>query len=495
MNIENKWSRREFLRASVLTAAGLIAAGCGVASQPAAKEEAAVAPTATPLPVEPTPTPTPLAAREVTLDFVINIPEYENPYRQLLEIFEATNPGIKVNLTSFSEDTETAYLAKVAGGYLPAMEIIPDNSGRNINKDNYSEWVNLGEIDFPYFDRWLYDVANEWSNSYGLPGPRSLDPFQGIVVSFIYHKDLMDQLGWDPQREVKTQADLARLLDDLNKFVEEDPNLEFGWDRAWINGFMYIRYMNLVPSAFSDGSRERQFDCWMGKAKFNAPDSPYRHTFEYSKEALAKGWNSTGWWNREWEADQESTFAAKKSVMVMHGPWMWDKALAANPDLELLGFPFPSVDGQETVLHMEAPATSTGCAIRAGNEKTDYWDQTKAFFFWWHSPEIIKARAEIEGRALMYRLDEPLKLNAPQWNGLLQYVGQDFFANVKIDSGPWGEQAAAPYQIAGSPGPWDRGAGSYNDTFIAAITGELPIQEALDIAQANWDKSYEGLPL
>jgi ABC-type glycerol-3-phosphate transport system substrate-binding protein len=229
----------------------------------------------------------------------------------------------------------------------------------------------------------------------------------------------------------------------------------------------------------------------MGKAKFNAPDSPYRHTFEYSKLAMEKGWNQDGWWNRDWEADQESTFASKKSAMVLHGPWMWDKALAKDPNLELLGFPFPSVDGKETILHMEAPATSSGWAIRAGNEKADNWEQTKSLFHWWFSPEIVKARAEIEGRALVYSLDEPLDLNAPQWKGLLQHVGKDFFSHVKLDSGPWGEQAAAPYQISGSPGPWDFSGGSFNQVFLDAINGKITIQEALDIAQANWDKSYD----
>jgi len=355
--------------------------------------------------------------------------------------------------------------------------------------------VGLSTIGFPWFDRWQYDVENEWANRFNLPGPRTLDPFQGIVASFIYHKDIIDKMGWDPQRDIKTVDDLETFLDELVEFTDKDPDLEFGWDRGWINGFMYLRYMNLIPVAYPDGSRERQFDCWMGKAKFNAEDSPYRHTFEFSKKAIERGWNSDGWWNREWEADQEATFSTKKAAMVMHGPWMWDKALANDPGLELLGFPFPSVDGKETVLHMEAPAVDHNWAIRAGNEETEHWEITKQLFSWWFSPDIVKAQAEIEGRGLMYKLDEPLQLDAPQFKGLLQYVGEDFFSHVKLDDGPWGEQAAAPYLQSGSPGPWDRFTGGYNETFIDAITGKISIQEALDIAQANWDKSYEGLPL
>jgi ABC-type glycerol-3-phosphate transport system substrate-binding protein len=495
MSSKSKLSRRDFLRASALTAAGLVAGQCGApATQapPAATE--APAPTLTPKPAEPTATPAPPPPKEVTLEFVSDLGEYENNFRQLLDVFEAENPGIKVNIFSFTEDTEAAYLAKVAGGYLPAMEHIPTNSGRNVNQNTYTEWVNLGDIGFPWFDRWTYDVQHEWSNSFNLPGPRTLDVFQGIIASFIYHKDVVDQMGWDPQKDIKTQDDLERFLDELVEFAEKDPKLEFAWDRGWINGFIYMRYMNLIPVAFPDGSRRRQYDCWMGKAKFNAPDSPYRHTFEFSKKALERGWNSDGWWNREWEADQEATFSAKQSAIMMHGPWLWDKVLANDPSAQLLGFPFPSVDGKETILHMEAPAVDTGYAIRAGNEKTDHWEQAKALFFWWFSPPIVRERAQIEGRGLVYELDEPLELDAPQWNGLLQYVGKDFFSHVKLDNGPWGEQAAAPYMKSGTPGPWDRATGGYNDTFVAAIKGEITVQEALDIAQANWDKSYEGLP-
>lgn len=479
-------SRRDFLRVGGLSAVGAIAAACG--ANPGAQEATAPAATAAAEVTGAAP------EQEVTLEVVTNLAEYENAHRQALDLFTFENPGVTINLSTFNEDTEAAYLAKVAGGFLPAMEAIPSNSGRRVDTTNYQEWVNLGEIDFPWWDRWTYDVRNTWSERFDLPGPRTLDPYQGIVVSFIYHVDMMEDLGWNPQTDVKTLDDFARMMEDVDAFVEDSPDVDFGWDRGWINGFMYLRYMNLVPVAYEDGSRERQQDCWMGRAAFNAPDSPYRHTFEFSREAMEKGWNHDGWWNREWEADQESTFGSKRSIMLLHGPWLWDKAMAANPELQLAGIPFPSVDGEDTVLHMEEPAIDWNLAIRAGNEETEYWDTTQKLFAWWHSPEIVKARAEIVGRNVLYELEEPLELDAPQWTGLLQHVGEDFFSHVRIDDGPWGMGSATPYQIAGSPGPWDLGGGSYNETFVAAITGEISVQEALDVAQANWDRSYEGLP-
>ena len=488
MSANKKLSRRDFLRASAMTAAGLVAASC-VAPPPQAPSEPAEAP------AEEAPAAEAPAAEEVTLEMVTNLPEYDNGYRQLLDIYEAQNPGVKVNLSSFTENTEAAFLTKVAGGYLPAIEKIPENSGRTVGRDNYQEFVNLSEIDFPWFDRWTYDVKNTWADRYGLPGPRTLDVFQGIVVSMIYHRDVMEGTGWDPQKDIKTLDDFETFLDDLVKFVEADPNLDFPWDRAWVNGFMYFRYFNLVPVAYPDGQRDQQWDCWMGNAKFNAEDSPYRHVFEFDKKALERGWHSDGWWNRAWEEDMEATFIAKKTPMVIHGPWMWDKALASDPSAELLGFPIPSLGGEETVLHVEAPGTDFSWCIRTGNEETPYWENTKHLFHYWFSPDNVKGLAEVEGRGLVYELDEPLELDVPQFTGLLNDVGQDHFSHVVMDNGPWGEQDAAPYLKSGAPGPWDRFTGGFNPTYADAITGKISIQEALDIAQENWDKSYDGLPL
>ncbi len=133
-------NRREFLRIGAVSAPGFALAGC------------ATAPAPVPAPAAPSDAEEPAApeaaapeAEAITLEFVSDLPEYENGYRQILDIFEVQNPGTSINLFSYSEDTEAAYLAKVAGGFLPAMERIPGNSGRNVNKDNYMEWVDLSE--------------------------------------------------------------------------------------------------------------------------------------------------------------------------------------------------------------------------------------------------------------------------------------------------------------------------------------------------------------
>lgn len=199
------FSRREFLRLSALAAAGAAAAQYGF---PAVARAAAQ-------PFERLTVGAP-AAQEVTLDFVSDVPEYDNPHRQILDIFEDENPGVTINLVSHSEDGQPAYAAKVAGGYCPAMETVSAISNTTrINADNYQNYVDLSTIDYPYWDQWTYGVKTAWSDLYGgLPGPRCLNPFMGWLNTWVYHIDLMEKAGLDPRKNVKTWDDLLTWLDE-----------------------------------------------------------------------------------------------------------------------------------------------------------------------------------------------------------------------------------------------------------------------------------------
>jgi ABC-type glycerol-3-phosphate transport system substrate-binding protein len=473
-----KFSRREFLRLSALTAAGVVVTSH--AAKPAAAKSAAAPP-----------------AEEVTLDFVTILNEYEDPYRQIWDVFEAENPGIKMNVLSENMDTLPAYNAKRAGGYIPALEDIWLVGGeRIVNRDNYEKWVDLSTIDFPWWDRWNYDARNMWSDVYGKPGPRSVDPFQGNVISFMYRVDAMDKVGWDPQKQVKTLDDLKNLCADLKRFTDEDPSLDYGWDMAWHNKMIWWYYINYIPLIYPGGSLERQYGCWMGKAKFNAEDSPWRHTFEALREFYNNGWHPENWWNREWEVDMETSYIAGKSAMMLHGPWPWDKAIAADPSIEQLGFPMPTLDGEHCKIWVDPPPFDQGYGIPKENEDFPVWEQVKTAFYWWNSPAAVMMRAEAEGRNVEYKLDDPLVLGSPQWLGLMQYVGkEEWFAHAEFTSGPIGEKMASGYRKGGSKGTWDWGAGGMNRAFGDCVSGKITIQEILDEAQANWDESYEGLPL
>jgi len=481
---KKKLSRRKFLRLSALTAAGVVAASCAPKA----------APTPTPKPAAPTPTIAP-PAKEVTLD-CMSLAEYEGPYREIWNVFEAKHPGIKINAFSINEDTAAAHEAKVAAGYLPAIELTQEMQ-IFANKDNYEMFLNLSSFDFPWWDRWTYDVKNAWSDMFGLPGPRTLDVFQGIVLTWMWREELMEKAGLDPRRDVKTWDDMKKWLDEGTAWAKATPGVDHFWDQAWHNWVFGMLYSDAVPMAFPDGQRDRQRDCFLGKAKFNAPDSPYRHTYEFFLEANDRGWLPESMWTRIWESDMEACYLGGKSVLMLHGPWPWDKALAADPTVKQSGLPFPPpAEGQDTWMQYSMPpAIDNQWFMRAEVDKLPEWEQIKTAWNWFWSPEAVAMKAQAEGRAPLYKLDEPLELKGPQFLGVLKDIGGDAFPDVEYDLGLSGLVVAGPHVKKGARGVWDWPANRNNEVYADLLSGKITVQEALDIAQRNWEESYEGLPL
>jgi ABC-type glycerol-3-phosphate transport system substrate-binding protein len=488
-------SRREFLRVSALTAAGLVAAGC--AGQPAAPAPAEEAPKEE-APAEEAPKEeAPAAAEEVTLD-VMSLAEYEGPYVEIWNVFMAGHPGIKVNVFSINEDTAAAHEAKVAGGYLPAIELTQEMQ-IFFDKNNYEMAVNLGELDFPWWDRWQFDVKNIWAELHGLPGPRSLDVFQGFVMTWQYNKELMDQAGLDPQKDVKSWDDLKKWLADGAAWAAATDGVDWFWNQAWHNWVFGNNYMDCMPLAFPDGQRERQRDCWLGKAKFNAEDSPYRHAYQFFKDANDEGWMPPSMWTRLWEGDMEASYIAGKSVMMLHDPWVWDKALAAGSDFAVAGnqdgIPAtPPAEGQSPWMQSALPPNiDNQWFLRAGVEETPEWEQIQVAWNWFWSPEAIPMKSQAEGRWPLYDLDEPLDLKGPQFQAVLKNIGTEGgkWADAQFEQTPTGNLAASPYRKKGSRGVWDWEANGNNEVFADLLQDKITVQEALDMAQRNWEESFE----
>ncbi|MCJ7677360.1 MAG: substrate-binding domain-containing protein, partial [Anaerolineales bacterium] len=286
-------SRRDFLRISALAAAGSTLAACGVATEappPPSGGEAATA-------VAPT-TAAP-AAEPVTLD-VMSLAEYQGPYREIWNVFESENPGIKINVFSINEDTSAAFEAKIAGGYLDHIELTQETQ-IFFKNDNYEMALNLGEIDFPWWDRFTFDAKNAWSDLFNLPGPRSLDWAQGYVMTWQYNGDLMAEAGLDPRKDVKSMEDLYKWMDEGTAWVKSSGKAEQFWNQAWHNWIFGVNYSECIPAGWSDGTRQRMADCWLGKAKFNAEDSPYRHYYQFFLDAKNKGWIPENMPQRLWE--------------------------------------------------------------------------------------------------------------------------------------------------------------------------------------------------
>ena len=476
-------SRRDFLRASALTAAGVVLAKCA----PGAPAPAVQAPAETAAPPP---------AKEVTLD-MMSLAEYEGPYREIWNVYQGKTPGVKVNVFSINEDTAAAYEAKVAGGYLPAIELTQETQ-IFFKNDNYEMAVNLGEIDFKWWDRWQFDAKNAWPKLFNLPGPRSLDCFQGYVMTWQYNGDLMAEAGLDPHKDVKSLDDLYKWMDEGTEWAKNSGGkVDWFYNQAWHNWIFGVNYSDCIPTAWADGNNQRKVDCWLGKSKFNAEDSPYRHYYQFFLDAKDHGWIPENMPNRLWEGDMEASYIAGKSVMMLHGPWVWDKAKAAGSTFKQDGLPAtPPADGQTWMQFALPPNIDNQWWMRAGEQKLASWPQILDAWNWFWSPEAVPMKAQAEGRWPLYKLDEELDLKGPQFQSVLKNIGEPggLWADAKWEQDFTGNVQASPYRKKGSKGVFDWESNGNNTVFADLFSGKITVQQALDVAQKNWEESFEGLP-
>ena len=483
-------SRRDFLRISALAAAGSTLAACGVATEAPPQPTGAAGATAV------APTTAPPAGAPVTLD-VMSLAEYQGPYREIWNVFESENPGIKINVFSINEDTAAAFEAKIAGGYLDHIELTQETQ-IFFKNDNYEMALNLGEIDFPWWDRFTFDAKKAWSDLFNLPGPRSLDWAQGYVMTWQYNGDLMAEAGLDPRKDVKSMDDLYKWMDEGTAWVKSSGKAEQFWNQAWHNWIFGVNYSECIPQGWSDGTRQRMADCWLGKAKFNAEDSPYRHFYQFYLDAKNKGWIMENMPQRLWEGDMEASYIGGKSVMMIHGPWVWDKASAAGATFKQDGIPAtPPAEGMETWWQSALPPNiDNQWWMRAGVDKLPTWPQNLVAWNWFFGPEAIPYRAQAEGRFPLYKLDTPIDLKGLQFLAVCKYIEDPAgpWPNTKWEQAQTGNVLASPFRKKGAKGVFDWESNGNNQVFADLFTGKIDVKGALDIAQKNWEESYEGLP-
>jgi ABC-type glycerol-3-phosphate transport system substrate-binding protein len=489
---DKKFSRRDFLRLSALTAAGAILASCGPrAPEPAAPTSIPAEPTDKP--AEPVATAQASAGEVVTLEIQASNPEYNNAERQMWDIFEEKYPNIKVELFDVNEDTMAAFQAKVAGGYTPAFA-----QGwafaTAINKDNYANFLDMSTITEIPWDKFTNDPVGTANKKYGW-GLRGFAPFKGFTFTWVYHADLMEAAGLDPRESVKTFDDLKAWLQAGTDWVKTRDDLDFFWDMGWETWSGFSCWPVILGMAFPDGQIANNVAMWKGEIAVNSPETPIRHYLEFYKEAYDKGWLPQNFWTREWEADMEASFAAKRTVVNLHGPWVWDKAVAANPNLQLAGIPAsPPAEGQQAWMQWRWPAGYVGgeTTVLARAVEQPWWPQAKQAIIWWNSAEALKMRAELYG-VDTYMEGLTVDLDTPQWKGCVKEIGVPGgqWEDVQWTDAEPGEMVMDPERIPGSPGVFDQYSTAIAEWLPAFLKGEKSQQEFLDWCQSNWDKSFE----
>jgi len=503
-----KLTRRDFLRYSAIGAGGLALAACAAPTAapapaaPAAPTAVPVAPTAVPAAATAVPpTAAAPAAAQIVLEVVSDTPEYASQHQQIADIYTEQHPNVTVKWITHSEDGQAAYVAKTAGGYVPHMETVwASGNTLVLNKDTYNIAIDLSTIDYPHWDKFLWPIKDTWPTMYGLPGPRCIDPFLGYVMTWQYHQDLLDKAGLDPAKNVKSWEDLKTWLDEGSKWAKSSGSpVDRFWDQGWLDAwFGWALEYDTMPLAFPEGQRANQIACWKGEKKFNAEDSPYRRYLEFFAEAYKKGWLPESFWTRTWEADMESSFAAKKSAVMCHGPWTFDKTMAIDPTAQMGAFPASPPDkGQAQWMQLQSdPGIDTGSMAfftRTGNEKKAEWETAKDFYIWWNSPDQVKLRAEALGFMPGMKLDPPAELKGGQWDAVTSQieVKGGKYENCKWERSVSGETRMGPKRKGGSPGTWDKESGNIAKNWADLMTEKTTVQQYLDNAQKNYEQSFE----
>ena len=92
------------------------------------------------------------------------------------------------------------------------------------------------------------------------------------------------------------------------------------------------------------------------------------------------------------------------------------------------------------------PGIDTGSQamfMRTGNDKKKEYDSIKKLFIWWHSPIIVKLRAEAIGFIPAMKIDPPAELKGPQLvNTVLE---------IEKKGGKWLFADARPYAFTPAP--------------------------------------------
>ncbi len=416
-------------------------------------------------------------------------PEWMGQERQIWDVFEEDNPNIKIVLMSVNEGEETAYYAKIAAGDPP----VAFGCYEEPDKDNYKNYVNLLEIDFPHWDIYNYDVKGAFEDIQGIPDYVPVaNPWAGPYFSFIYNADEMAKTGVDPKHTVKTYEDLLNVFDKVKTYVDSASDKSFVLGNGWIPRFTGQNHASAIANAMG-GSLEDQRKVFKGEIGWDdVENNPFARFLEVYKEFYDNGYHPEKWWLSNFEQDFEASFITRKAMFVFHGPWMWDKVLAADPTANLDGFPFPAASDGTVVARPVKPSEAP--AMFAATMDKPYWEQAKKAFFWWMSPTAIKMQAEaVSGRVPvvdMSSVGSP-NIQSAQYIKVVKPLNEGYWWDWKWLAGTLGEDSVMRFMKPGAAFVLRDDANVV--TFGEYFEGKIDLQEVLDRLQIRWEAAYPDL--
>lgn len=264
---------------------------------------------------------------QVEIEFFQSKSEAVSTYDEIIALFEAANPGIKVSQTT-SPDPETVIQSRLTSGDVPDVAAL--------SPGNYATMVAAGSFE----DLSGSAAAAEVTNETALNGLRALGlteqdfglPMSVNSLLVLYNKDLWNELGLSEPKTWSEFIDVAEQVVQADKAPFYFTILD-AWTAQGIgNGISASE----LPVDFVDGLRS-------GNASFEQ-SSEVRTVAE--KIVELSGFAQPDAAGRGYD-DGNIAFANGESVMYIQGNWAMAPILGVNPDINLGAFVLPGTDDAE----------------------------------------------------------------------------------------------------------------------------------------------------
>lgn len=324
---QKKLSRREFLRMSALTAAGVAAASCVAPAQ----ESAAPAEVAAPKAAAP-------AAERKQVELFWHMTEWEGWANDIMKpIFEEQYPDLEVTWTFVNDpENETVLTNRMAAGDPPALFVIIGGPSIQWLKDDrlvdLSQFPELEE-NLSHFPESAWEFCRIAREVAGYPREGIWGvPTMKVMTGVFYDKNRFDELGLGPVETYDEFWELLAALEDSGKFNHA---------MAWGN-HRWMIYNNFWQIANALVGHDAGAGIFSGKYKLDSDEMI--EVWRYYERIAQNGYADKDWPSTEWGIT-EANFANWKYGVILQGPWVFGSYTKINPEAELRCFPFPTHDG------------------------------------------------------------------------------------------------------------------------------------------------------
>ncbi len=292
------------------------------------------------------------AATTVQADTVLTMwhqhPEWQGAVQDILDAFEAENPGITIELEEIAGTNYSARLnTALAAGEAPDLFGLP--AGPETLAAAEAGYIAdlTGAVDTSNLRQAALDAIDSNGQIWGVP------ILGAYSVGLYYHRDLMDELGLEPP---SNQAEFMAMCDSLNE--QGMTTLVVPASDGIVPSFMYMMLTASVMGA--DGFEALR----NGERSFTDPDMVEAAEFlQYiGQNCLQPGALSTPY------VEGKALAAMQRGVMMPGGSADYVGYREINPNVDLGVVPFPAVGDN-------APATVTGLeyifTVNSGSENAE----------------------------------------------------------------------------------------------------------------------------